>query len=190
MSCTRTTSSPASSTAGSSRPWRRRWPRPRSRPASRAGAAAPRPRRSRRSSRSAEDRVGRSGVRPMCARARAPSVGARPSPRPPEVLHERSHQAPAAAARRATALSLLAGIAADPGSDLTPGAVELVAVDFADGYAAAPADMRAFADATLDRLDSEAGFAALSPDDSLAVLRTWSVAGRPDGTTGDPSRTH
>jgi|SRR5215216_4313337 len=93
------------------------------------------------------------------------------------------------AARRATALSLLAGIAADPGSDLTPGAVELVAVDFADGYAAAPADMRAFADATLDRLDSEAGFAALSPDDSLAVLRTWSVAGRPDGTTGDPRRT-
>ncbi len=94
-------------------------------------------------------------------------------------------------ARRATALTLLAGIAADPGSSLTPDAVELTADDFAERYAAAPADVRGFADATLDRLEAElpGGFAVLSPAGSLAVLRTWSSAGPPDGTVGDPHRT-
>jgi hypothetical protein len=93
------------------------------------------------------------------------------------------------AARRATALALLAGIAADPGSELTPGAVEIVAVDFAEGYAAAPADVRAFAADTLDRIEAEGGLAALAPEDALAALRTWNSAGTPDGTTGDPHRT-
>ena len=94
-------------------------------------------------------------------------------------------------ARRATALALLAGIAADPGSCLVPEAVELTAADFAEQYAAAPADVRGFADDTLDRLEAEqpGGFAVLSPGGSLAVLRDWSSAGAPDGTSGDPHRT-
>ena len=92
-------------------------------------------------------------------------------------------------ARRVTALALLAGIAADPGSDLTPAALELVAADFADRYAEAPPDVRAFADDTLDRIEAEGALAARSPEDALVVLRAWSSAGAPDGATGDPRRT-
>jgi hypothetical protein len=95
------------------------------------------------------------------------------------------------AARSATVLALLAAIAADPGADLAPDAVELVASDFGEAYAAAPADVRAFADDTLDRVKAEqpGGFAILSPAESLAVLQGWSSAGPADGAAGDPHRT-
>jgi hypothetical protein len=93
------------------------------------------------------------------------------------------------AARSATALALLAAIAADGGSELTAQAVELVAADFADRYAQAPADVRAFADDTLDRIEAEGALATLSAVDALAVLRGWSEAGAPEDAAGDPHRT-
>ena len=93
------------------------------------------------------------------------------------------------AARRATALALLAGIAADPNGDLAPAAVEFLAVDFGDHYAEAAPDVRAFVDETLDRIEADGALAALSPDDALALLRTWSSAGAPEAPTGDPHRT-
>jgi hypothetical protein len=93
------------------------------------------------------------------------------------------------AARSATALALLGAIAADGGSELTAEAVELVAADFGDRYAEAPADVRAFADDTLDRIEAEGALATLSAVDALAVLRGWSEAGAPEDAAGDPRRT-
>ena len=92
------------------------------------------------------------------------------------------------AARSATALALLAAIAADGGSELTAEAVELVAADFGDRYAEAPADVRAFADDTLDRIEAEGALATLSAVDALAP-RGWSEAGAPEDAAGDPHRT-
>ena len=93
------------------------------------------------------------------------------------------------AARSATALALLAAIAADGGSGLTVDAVAFVAVDFADRYAEAPADVRAFADDTLDRIEAEGALATRSAADTLAVLRAWFEAGAAEDATGDPRRT-
>src|SRR4051794_16896459 len=93
-------------------------------------------------------------------------------------------------ARSATMSSLLGGVAADPGTGLSPDVVAATTSQFRDFYAAAPDWLRRDVDGTLDRVESEAGgFAPLSPTDALAVLGAWSTAGASDGESGDPHRT-
>lgn len=85
------------------------------------------------------------------------------------------------AGRQATYAAVLGAVAADPGTGLVRACVADTADQFAGYYTQASASFRAYADVTLDELESKASFSALDGAAARAALRDWTAAGARQG---------